>query len=159
GRAVPDDVLSAANAERSNHGEHTEHRFHNWIDGCSCGEFITIVSTRNVKVSCGGTTKKLLAGKYLANSRLKLKKNGCLTGQRAFGRGFLGENQVVRIHCNMDRLALVQGAAENLFGQRIFQVPLDGSPHWACAVLRVVALFDQEVFRLLVQLQRNVFGL
>ena len=49
-------------------------------------------------------------------------------------------------------------AAENFFGHRIFEIPLDGASHGAGAVLRIVALDDEEFFGVGLEDHGDVFG-
>src|SRR6266542_6092611 len=73
--------------------------------------------------------------------------------QRPFGRGLLGEAEVVVFDADQDRLAFVEGPFEDLLSQRIFQRTFDSPAHGPRAISGVVAFGDQQLFGLLVELE------
>src|SRR5258708_2380166 len=52
----------------------------------------------------------------------------------------------------------MEAAFEDFLGERVFEGPFNSAAHWARAVLRIVALADEEVFGFLIELQDDVSG-
>src|SRR5438045_9244164 len=71
----------------------------------------------------------------------------------AFGGGALAEGQFAFGHADLDRVALVQDAFENFFGERIFEETLYGTAHRTRPVSRVVTFLDKEILGWLVEYQ------
>src|SRR5690349_19954006 len=74
-------------------------------------------------------------------------------------RGLLVENKFAAFRRVFHRLALVKIALEQFFRERVFEITLDRTPHRMRAVSRVVALLDEKIFRLRVEIQHEVFAL
>src|SRR6185436_17077650 len=80
-----------------------------------------------------------------------VNSNPRLARQRTGGWGALGEEKLVVLHRDLDRIAVVEVALQDLFRERVLEETLDGPAHRTRAVSRVVTLLDQEVLRFLVE--------
>src|SRR5437660_1657979 len=66
------------------------------------------------------------------------------------GRFLLCEHELIVLGADLDGFAVMEGAFQDLFRQRIFQEALDRPAHRTRAVLRVVPFADEEVFGFLI---------
>src|SRR5689334_2885840 len=73
-------------------------------------------------------------------------------GARAFGGSLLVEDQTILIRADQDRFAIMEGAVQDLFSQRIFQRTLNRSSHRTGTILRIVATADEKVFGFVIEL-------
>src|SRR5437899_1199766 len=90
-----------------------------------------------------------------AGWRWKMDSRG-LAGEGALGRSLLRKGQAVVFDADLDGLAFMERPAKDLLGQGVLEEAFDRPAHRSSAVLRVVALGDQEVFGLFVELEHDV---
>src|SRR5262245_43465268 len=82
-----------------------------------------------------------------------------LARKRTGRRCALTEDEFVVVDSDLYWFAFVEVAFQDFLGERIFQEAFDRAAHWTGAVSRVVTFLDQEVFRLLVEIQDEILAL